>query len=47
MASDEELEPIAERNDLFLEERTMETYQLLTNEVRLYRKLEKDYEGKI
>jgi hypothetical protein len=45
--SDEELEPVEARDDIFLQARTPETYHLFMNELKLYRKLEKDYEAKI
>lgn len=37
--SDEELEPIEERDDFPIEDRTPETYAMMMNEVKLYRKL--------
>ena len=41
--SDEELEPIDARDELLLYDRSQETYNLMMNEVKLFRKLEKDY----
>ena len=35
------------RDEILLEERNSETFALLVNQVKLYRKLDKDYQGKI